>query len=132
MRIHLFKQPLFFFAKRLIHPTLNKIGINNNRIDTYNSLWNFTADVTRNSGFATSLYTSWQLRNLLHGKINKTRFNNVTRNYINLDNNMVDLINRLVSSNYGDILPFIRQINYIIATIIGNISLLCIKNFLEY
>ena len=131
MRIHLFRQPIFYFAKRLIHPALNRMGINNNRIDTYNSLWNFTTDVTRNNGFAASLYTSWQLRRLLQGRITMNRFNNITRNYINLDNNMIETFNRLVSSNYGDILPFIRQINYMIATIMGNISLLFTKNLFK-
>ena len=131
MRIHLFRQPIFYFAKRLIHPTLNRIGITPNRIDTYNTLWDFTSNVTRNGGFAASLYTTWHLRRMLQGKVSVDRFNSSIRNYINLDNNMIETFNRLVSSNYGDILPFIRQINYIIATIIGNISLLCIKNFLK-
>ena len=110
---------------------MNKIGINNNRIDIYNNLWNFTYNTTINSGFGPSLYTTWQLRRLLQGRITVDRFNNITKNYINLDNNMVELFNRLVSSSYGDILPFIRQINYIIATIIGNIALLFTKNFLK-
>lgn len=131
MRIHLFKQPLFYFAKRLIHPTLNKIGINNNRIDIYNNLWNFTYNTTINSGFGPSLYTTWQLRRLLQGRITVDRFNNITKNYINLDNNMIEMFNRLVSSNYGDILPFIKQINYMIVTIIGNISLIFVKSLLK-
>ena len=131
MRINLFKQPLFYFAKRLIHPTLNKIGINNNRIDIYNNLWNFTYNTTINSGFGPSLYTTWQLRRLLQGRITVDRFNNITKNCINLDNNMIEMFNRLVSSNYGDILPFIKQINYMIVSIIGNIGLLFIKTFFK-
>ena len=110
---------------------MNKIGINNNRIDIYNNLWNFTYNTTINSGFGPSLYTTWQLRRLLQGRITVDRFNNITKNYINLDNNMVELFNRLVSSSYGDILPFIRQINFMFLTIIGNIALLFTKNFLK-
>ena len=135
MRIHLFRQPIFYFARRLIHPALNRMGINNNRMDTYNNLWNITTDITRNGGFTASLYTTWQLRRLLQGRINPDRFNNVVRNYINLDpqgnNNMIDLFNRLTNSSYSDILPFIRQVNYMIASIIGNISLLFIKTLLK-
>lgn len=131
MRINLFRQPLFYFAKRLIHPTLNKIGINNNRIDTYNNLWNFTSNTVLNNGFGPSLYTTWQLRRLLQGKVNVDRFSSSIRNYIKLDNNMIETFNRLANASYGDMLPFIRQVNYIIATIIGNISLLFIKTFLK-
>ena len=131
MRIHLFRQPIFYFARRLIHPTLNRIGITPNRIDTYNTLWDFTSNVTRNGGFAASLYTTWHLRRMLQGKVSVDRFNSSIRNYINLDNNMIETFNRLVSSNYGDILPFIRQINYMIVSIICNIGLLFIKTFFK-
>ena len=131
MRIHLFRQPIFYFARRLIHPTLNRIGITPNRIDSYNTLWDFTSNVTRNGGFAASLYTTWHLRRMLQGKVSVDRFNSSIRNYINLDNNMIETFNRLVSSNYGDILPFIRQINYMIVSIICNIGLLFIKTFFK-
>ena len=131
MRIGLFRQPVFFIARRLAHPMLNRFGINNNRLDTYNNLWDITTDVTRNGGFLSSLYTNWQLRRLLLGRNSVNNFNNNIRQYIHLDNNMINMLNRLVNSSYGEIVPFIRQINYMILSIIGNIGLLFFKNFLR-
>ena len=119
MRIGLFRQPIFYFARRLIHPMLNRIGINNNRIDTYNTLWNITTDVTRNGGFGPSLYTTWELRRMLQGRITVDRFNNIISNYIHLDNSTISLFNRLSNYSYADLIPFIRQLNYIIACRMG-------------
>ena len=129
MRIHLFRQPIFYFAKRLIYPSLNRMGITPNRLDTYNSLWNITTDVTRSGGFVPSLYTTWELRRLLQGRSNVDNFNNIIRNYVNLDNNMIELFNRLSNSSYGDVLPFIRQVNYMLASIIGNVALFFFRGF---
>ena len=131
MRINLIRQPVFYFARRLAHPFLNRMGINNNRLDTYNHLWNVTTDAARNGGFLSSLYTNWQLRRLLLGRITVDNFaaqHNSIRQFVHLDNNM---INRLATSSYGEIVPFLRQVNYMILSIIGNIGLLFFKTFLR-
>lgn len=129
MRVGLFRQPVFFFARRLAHPMLNRLGINNNRLDIYNSLWNLNADLSRSAGFLPSIYINWQLRRLLLGRNNS--FYNSISNYIHLDNNITKMVNRLVNSSYGEVIPFIRQINYMIISIIGNLGLIFIKSFLK-
>lgn len=130
MTVGLFRQPVFFFARRLAHPMLNRLGINNNRIDIYNTLWNVTTDVTRNGGLLTSLYANWQLRRLLLGRNTINNFSDTVISYVNLDRNIVQTLTRLTNSSYGDIVPFIRQINYMIVSIIGNLGIYFFKRFL--
>lgn len=59
----------------LINPTLNRMGITPNRINTYNTLWNITTNVARNGGLGASLYTVWELRIMLQGRNDVDRFN---------------------------------------------------------
>ena len=81
MQIHLFRQPIFFFARRLIHPMLNKIGINHNNMNIYNTLWDINANVSRNAGLTHSLYLTWKIRRFLQGKVTPQFINNLLINY---------------------------------------------------
>ena len=115
MQIHLFRQPIFFFARRLIHPMLNKIGVIPNHMNTYNILWDINANVSRTSGLLHSFYLSWQIRKLLQARVTPSYINNLLVNYNEntLNTSILTLLNR-------NNLPFMRIINFIIFSVLGN------------
>lgn len=132
MRIHIFRQPIFFIARRLIHPVLSHIGINTHNqqhMNIYNRLWDVNANISRTSGLFHSFYLSWQFRRFLQGRITPSYINQLINNY-NLNNNssLTNLLFRVTSTGYN--LPFIRTINYILASIACNIFKFFIKRFI--
>ena len=97
---------------------LNRIGINNNRLDTYNALWDITADISRTSGLSSSLRFSLEMRRFLLNRTSRDRITELITGYSLINSPLVDLLLRI--NNRGNNLPLIRIINYIIFSIIGN------------
>ena len=132
MQIHMYHQPIFFIARALISPLINRIGISTVAMGTYSVLWGLATNSARTVGLPGAFYIFWQLRRLLLRRVTARTVVNMLTNYVPLlvNSSLIRNIYRLNRINNN--LPFVRVINWIMLSILGNMFNFIFKRFILY
>ena len=132
MQIHFYHQPIFFIARRLITPLINNAGLSTVALGTYRFLWFFATNSVRTVGLPGALYLVWNLRGVLTRRITPRVAISLITNYVPLlvNNSLIRSVFSLSRTNHN--LAFLRIINWIMLSIIGNMFTFFIKRFIFF